>query len=120
MPGSRFQQLAEEAKKHIREISSVEAKQKLDRGQGAQLIDVREADEWAKGHAAGALHLSKGVLERDIEKAVPDVQTDLILYCGGGSRSALAAENLGRMGYNNVWSLVGGFKGWREAGLPVE
>lgn len=118
--GERFNQIAAEAKKRIREISPGDAKQKLEAGGDSRIVDVREADEWAKGHAAGAVHLSKGVIERDIEKIAPDVQTELILYCGGGSRSALAAENLQRMGYQNVWSMAGGMKAWRDAGLPVE
>ena len=84
------------------------------------LVDVREDSEWAAGHAAGAIHLSKGVIERDIEKTIPDKSAKLVLYCGGGFRSALAADNLNKMGYANVISLDGGWKAWNEAGLPVE
>ena len=87
---------------------------------GALLIDVREDSEWARGHAAGARHIGRGVIERDIEREVPDHAAELILYCGGGYRSALAADNLQRMGYTNVSSLAGGWKAWREAGAPVE
>lgn len=84
------------------------------------LVDVREESEWAAGHAAGAIHLSKGIIERDIEKTVPDKSTKLVLYCGGGFRSALVADNLNKMGYNDVISLDGGWKAWKEAGLDVE
>ena len=87
--------------------------------EGAVLIDVREGDEFAKGHAKGAIHLSKGVVELRIEETVPDVATPIICYCGGGSRSALAADNLQKMGYTNVASMAGGFKAWKDAGLPT-
>jgi len=89
---------------------------------GAQhmLVDVREDSEWAAGHAAGAVHLGRGIIERDIEKTVPDKNTTLVLYCGGGFRSALAADNLRKMGYTNPISLDGGMRAWKEAGLPVE
>ena len=88
--------------------------------EGHVLIDVREDHEWAEGHARGALHLSKGIIERDIETRVPDKSTKMVLYCGGGYRSALAADELGKMGYTDVISLEGGWRAWREAGLPVE
>jgi rhodanese-related sulfurtransferase len=117
---SRFKQLTDDAKQHIREISVSDVKQKLDRGHKCRVIDVREDHEWAKGHVPGATHLGKGVIERDIEKSVPDPETELILYCGGGSRSALATESLQKMGYANVYSMQGGMKDWRDAGLPIE
>lgn len=120
MSNSRFKQLTDDAKQHIREISVSDVKQKLDRGHKCRVIDVREDHEWAKGHVPGATHLGKGVIERDIEKSVPDPETELILYCGGGSRSALATESLQKMGYANVYSMQGGMKDWRDAGLPIE
>lgn len=120
MATSRFSALVADAKQRVREITPDEMRVRLARGDRLQVIDVREESEWAQGHAAGALHLSKGTVERDIENRVPDTTAELVLYCGGGSRSALAADNLQKMGYTNVWSLSGGFKGWREAGLPTE
>lgn len=117
MPSARFVKLVAESKSCIREISADEASQQ--QAAGAVLIDVREAEEFAKGHAGGALHLSRGVLELKIEDAVPDINTPVICYCGGGSRSALAAESLQKMGYTNVASLAGGFKAWKEAGLAT-
>ena len=104
----------------VREITVAEVRTKLDRGEPLTIIDVRERDEWDAGHVPGAVHLSKGVIERDIEKAVPDPHAELVLYCGGGSRSALAADNLQKMGYDRVWSLIGGMKGWRDDGQQVE
>ena len=115
-----FLKLVEEAKKRIHEISVEATLERLDSGEGARLIDVREDHEWEAGRAAGAEHLSKGIIERDIEKAVPDKGTELILYCGGGYRSALAVETLQRMGYYDVSSMAGGWKAWNEAGAPVE
>jgi len=114
----RFQKLSAEAKKNIREVTAGEARERQKKGE--LLMDVREAEEFAKEHAAGAVHLSKGMLEVKIEEKVPDPLTPIILYCGGGNRSALAAENLQRMGYANVVSLAGGFKAWQEKGLPTE
>jgi len=116
--GARFKQLADEAKSRIREITPAEAQQLQARG-GA-LVDVRETEEFARGHAKGAIHLSKGLVELRIEDFVPDVATPVMCYCGGGSRSALAAENLQRMGYTNVSSVAGGFKAWTDQGLPTE
>lgn len=116
--GSRFQALVAEAKSRIEEVSPAEAAARHTRG--AVLIDVREADEFAKEHAAGALHLSKGMIELKIEAQVPDPATPIVCYCGGGSRSALAAENLRRMGYTSACSMIGGFKAWREQQLPTE
>jgi rhodanese-related sulfurtransferase len=114
----RFQQLVAQAKEHIREVTPAEAR--AQQQQGAVLIDVRESDDSAASRAAGALPLSKGVLELKIEQHVPDPATPILCYCGGGSRSALAAESLQRMGYTNVASVAGGFKAWQQAGLPVE
>ncbi len=114
----RFHELVADAKTRIREVSVDEALR--EQQQGAVLIDVREAEDSAKSRAAGALPLSKGVLELKIEEHVPDVNAPILCYCGGGSRSALAAENLQRMGYTNVASVAGGFRAWQQAGLPVE
>ena len=116
--GPRFMKLAAEAKAHVKEATPEEAKQKQQGG--AMLIDVREAEEFQKERAAGAVHLSKGTLEMKIEKEAPDVATPIVLYCGGGNRSALAAENLQRMGYTNVASMAGGFKAWKDKGLATE
>ena len=115
-----FLKLVAEAKKRIHEISVEATLERLEEGDDVRLIDVREDHEWAAAHAAGAEHLSKGIIERDIEKAVPDFGTELILYCGGGYRSALAAETLQRMGYYDVSSIAGGWKAWKEAGAPIE
>jgi rhodanese-related sulfurtransferase len=115
-----FLKLVEEARRRIHEISVEQARERLEAGEGARLIDVREDNEWEAGHAAGAEHLGKGVIERDIERLVPEKSTELILYCGGGYRSALAAETLQRMGYYDVSSMAGGWSAWTEAGAPVE
>ncbi|HYG79470.1 MAG TPA: rhodanese-like domain-containing protein [Pyrinomonadaceae bacterium] len=115
-----FLKLVEEAKRRIREISVEETLERLEADEGARLIDVREDHEWEAGHAAGAIHLGKGVIERDIERLIPDQSTELILYCGGGYRSALAADTLQRMGYYDVSSMAGGWRAWKEAGAPVE
>ena len=113
-----FLRLADDAKSRVREVDVEQALERV--RQGARLIDVREDNEWQRGHAAGAEHMGRGVIERDIETAVPDHSAELILYCGGGYRSALAADNLRRMGYTNVYSLAGGWRAWKEAGAPVE
>jgi len=118
MSGPRFKKVTDEAKRNISEISVGDAAKR--QADGALLVDVREADEFAKGHAKGAVGLSKGVLELKIEAMAPDDSTPILCYCGGGSRSALAAESLKRMGYTDVASVVGGFKAWQEAGLPTE
>ena len=115
----RFLQIVDDAKKRIRELSVDEVKEKLDKREKFLLIDVREESEWAKGHLPGAIHVGKGIIERDIEERVPDVNTPLVLYCGGGFRSALAADNLQKMGYTNVLSMDGGVRGWREKGFPL-
>jgi rhodanese-related sulfurtransferase len=116
---SQFLKLVEDAKRNVKETNVAEVKRRGDAGEKFLLIDVREDNEWAKGHLPGALHLGKGIIERDIEQRVPDTGAKLILYCGGGFRSALAAENLQKMGYTNVESMDGGWKGWVEAGLPT-
>jgi rhodanese-related sulfurtransferase len=113
-----FLALVNDAKSRIREIG-IDEYQKMPR-ESHLLIDVREDHEWAAGHAAGAVHLSKGIIERDIENQVPDKSAAMVLYCGGGFRSALATDALRRMGYTNVISLNGGWRAWNEAGLPVE
>jgi phage shock protein E len=118
MPSPRFKQLADDAKTRVREVSATEAAKQ--QASGAVLIDVRESDEFAKGHVKDAVHLSKGVIELRIEETVSNVATPIICYCGGGSRSALAADNLQKMGYTNVASMAGGFKAWKEAGNPIE
>jgi len=115
-----FLKLVNDAKSRIRETDIAGYQEMLTRGEKLLLIDTREDSEWAAGHAAGAVHLSKGVIERDIEAKVPDKQTRLVLYCGGGFRSALVADNLQKMGYRNAISLDGGWRAWQQSGLPVE
>ena len=115
----RFEKLCEDVKNNVRELTVDNVKAKLDKKEKFHLVDVREESEWAKDHLPQAVHLGKGVIERDIEKAIPQTDTPIILYCGGGFRSALAAENLQRMGYTNVWSMDGGIRGWREKGFPL-
>jgi rhodanese-related sulfurtransferase len=115
-----FLKIVEDAKTRIKEISIDEYQRMLAAGVAGQLVDVRENSEWVAGHAKGAVHLGKGVIERDIEKAFPDKRTKLVLYCGGGFRSALAADNIGKMGYTNALSLDGGWRSILAAGLPLE
>jgi len=115
----QFLKLVQEAKKCVKETNVAEVKRRIDAGEKFLLIDVREDNEWAKGHLPGAVHMGKGIIERDIEQRVPDTGAKLILYCGGGFRSALAGENLQKMGYTNVESMDGGWRGWVEAGLPT-
>ncbi|MFN2420583.1 MAG: rhodanese-like domain-containing protein [Gemmatimonadota bacterium] len=117
---NRFASLVQEAKARIKEASVDEIKARLDRGERFYLIDVREESEWGRGHVPSAGWLSRGILETQIERAIPDAESDIVLYCGGGSRSALAAESLQRMGYTNVTSMDGGFGGWVRAGYPIE
>ena len=112
--------LVEDSKARIRELDSPGLLRKLQQKASFQLIDVREADEYASGRIPGAQHLSKGIIERDIETAVPDPNAEIVLYCGGGFRSALAAESLQKMGYTKVWSLAGGWREWLAAGHPTE
>jgi rhodanese-related sulfurtransferase len=114
-----FLKIVADAKARVRETNVQEVKKRLDAGEAFVLIDVREDNEWAKGHVPGAVHMSKGVIERDIENAVPAKTTPLVLYCGGGYRSALAADNLQKMGYSDVISMDGGWRGWTEAGFPT-
>ena len=114
-----FLEIVNDAKSRIREISPAETLRKLERGDVFQFIDVREDNEWDKGHARGARHLGKGIIERDIEREVPDHNAEIVLYCGGGYRSALAADALQKMGYTRVLSMSGGYKEWAASGLPV-
>ncbi len=114
-----FLRLVEDAKMRIRETNIQEVKERLDASEKFILLDVREESEWARGHLPGAIHLGKGIIERDIEQRVPDKNEPLVLYCGGGFRSALAADNLQKMGYTNVLSMDGGWRGWTEAGYPT-
>jgi rhodanese-related sulfurtransferase len=116
---SQFLKLVQDAKKNVKETNVADVKRRSDAGEKFLLVDVREDNEWAKGHLPGAVHLGKGIIERDIEQRAPDTNAKIILYCGGGIRSALAAENLQKMGYTNVESMDGGWKGWVEAGLPT-
>ena len=115
----KFLAIAHDAKKNVKETTVLDVKSRLDKGEKLLLIDVREESEFATDHIPGAIHLSKGVIERDIELAVPELTTQIILYCGGGFRSALSAENLARMGYSNVISMDGGIRVWRENGFPL-
>jgi rhodanese-related sulfurtransferase len=114
-----FLRLVDDAKSRIREVSVDETRQKLESG-SARVIDVREESEWAAGHIRGAVYLGRGVLERDIEQRVPNKNAELILYCGGGFRSALSADNLQKMGYTNVASMAGGWRQWKAEGGPIE
>jgi rhodanese-related sulfurtransferase len=115
----RFLKLVEDTKRRVRETTVDAVKARLDRGDKVALIDVREESEWAKDHLPGAIHLGKGIIERDVETRFPNTGTELVLYCGGGFRSALAAENLQKMGYTNVISMDGGIRGWRDKGYPT-
>jgi rhodanese-related sulfurtransferase len=115
----RFLQIVEDARSRVNEITLDDVKKKLDRGETFLLVDVREESEYAADHLPGAIHLGKGIIERDIENRVPDPATPLVLYCGGGFRSAMAADNLQKMGYTNVLSMQGGIRGWRERAFPL-
>jgi rhodanese-related sulfurtransferase len=115
-----FLKIVNDAKTRIKEVTVAETRERLSANSNAKLIDVREDNEWNAAHAAGAIHLGKGIIERDIEVTAPDKSAELILYCGGGYRSALAADVLQQMGYTNVWSMAGGWKAWKESGAPVE
>ena len=114
-----FLALVDDAKRRIREVTVADVDRRRRAGDTFELIDVREEEEWRRGHLPGARHLCKGVIERDIETAVPDRSARIVLYCGGGFRSALAADNLQRMGYARVESMDGGWRAWTAAGLPV-
>jgi rhodanese-related sulfurtransferase len=115
----QFLKLVEDVKKRVRELTVDQVRAKLDRGERFHLVDVREDSEWAKDHLPGAVHLGKGVIERDVEQAIPDPSAEIVLYCGGGFRSALAADNLQKMGYRNLYSMDGGIRGWREKKYPL-
>ena len=115
-----FLKIVNDAKSRIKEVTVAETRERLAANRSGLLIDVREDHEWNAAHAAGAIHLGKGIIERDIEKTIPDHAAEIILYCGGGYRSALAADALQQMGYKNVISMDGGWKRWRELGYPTE
>ena len=115
----QFLKLVQDAKKRVKETNAPDVKRRVDAGEKLLLIDVREDNEWAKGHLPSAMHLGRGIIERDIEQRIQDAGAKLILYCGGGFRSALVAENLQKMGYSNIESMDGGWKGWLDAGLPI-
>jgi len=115
-----FLKLVNDAKSRVREVTVAETQERMAANGDARLIDVREDNEWSDDHAAGAIHLGKGIIERDIEAAVSDKSTELILYCGGGYRSALVADVLQNMGYKNVFSMAGGWKAWKESGAPMK
>ncbi len=115
----RFLRLVDDAKRRVRELTVDQVKEKLDRGERFHLVDVREESEWARDHLPSAIHLGRGIIERDIEKRLPDTGAEIVLYCGGGFRSALVADNLQKMGYTRVISMDGGIRGWRERGYPL-
>lgn len=115
-----FLDIVNDAKTRVRETSPEDVRRRQERGERFYLVDVREDSEWERGRALGALHLGKGVIERDVERAIPNYDEEIVLYCGGGYRSALAADALTKMGYKNVISMDGGWKRWRELGYPVE
>ena len=115
----RFLSLVNEAKKHVKETNVADVKRRMDAGEKFVLVDVREESEFCNDHLPGAIHLGKGVIERDIESRIPDLDAEIVLYCGGGFRSALAADNLQKMGYKNVISMDGGIREWREKGYPL-
>lgn len=115
-----FEAICIDAKTRVKEITVQETKAKLDAGEKFLFVDVREDNEWALGHAAGATHIGRGILERDIHNFAAEKDAEMVLYCGGGYRSALAADNLQKMGYTNVLSMIGGIKAWREASYPEE
>jgi rhodanese-related sulfurtransferase len=115
-----FLKIVQNAKSRIRELTIDQVWSKLSKGERFHFVDTREDDEWRAGHAKGAVHIGKGVLERDVETKIPDKNAEIVLYCGGGFRSALAADALRQMGYTNVFSMDGGIKGWREKKLPEE
>ena len=116
----RFLGIVEDALSRVKEIGVGAVKKKIDGGEDFHLFDVREESEWDKSRLPRAIHLGKGIIERDIEKTVPESGADIVLYCGGGFRSALAADNLAKMGYTNVWSMAGGVRDWKEAGFALE
>ena len=115
-----FLKMVDEAKRHVRECTVDDVKARLDRGEQFVFVDVREDKEYEADHARGAIHIGKGVIERDIEAKIPDKDADIVLYCGGGFRSALAGEAIKKMGYTKVTSMDGGIRAWRERGYPLE
>jgi rhodanese-related sulfurtransferase len=115
-----FLKLVDDAKSRVKETTPEEVRKRQEAGEQFHLVDVREDNEWEKGHAAGALHLGKGIIERDVETSIPDHDAEIVLYCGGGYRSALAADALQQMGYTKVISMAGGWKRWQELGYPTE
>ena len=115
---AEFLQVVDDAKSRVREVDVAETRQRMN--EGAELIDVREDNEWEAGHAAGARHMSRGIIERDIVQTYSNKDTELILYCGGGFRSALAADMLQKMGYSKVFSMAGGWKSWKDSNAPIE
>ena len=115
-----FLKVVNDAKSRINEVNVADTRERMANSPDTKLIDVREDHEWNAAHAAGAIHLGKGIIERDIEATAPDKSSELILYCGGGYRSALAADVLQQMGYTNVWSMAGGWKAWKDSGAPIE
>ena len=115
-----FLKLVEGAKRHVKELNVEQVAEKVKRGDKFHFVDVREDEEWKAGRAKGSIHLGKGVIERDIETKIPNLNDEIVLYCGGGFRSALAAESIQKMGYTNVLSMDGGIRGWRDAGLPED
>jgi rhodanese-related sulfurtransferase len=115
-----FLKLVDDAKSRVKQTNPEEVKARLDQGERLLLVDTREDNEWDKGRIAGAVHMGKGIIERDVESRVPDKGTEIILYCGGGFRSALSADNLQKMGYTNVVSMDGGWRRWKELGYPTE
>ena len=117
---SGFLNLVNDAKSRVRETTPEAVRRRQETGDRFHFVDVREDGEWERGRALGAIHLGKGIIERDIERAIPDRDEEIVLYCGGGFRSALAADTLAKMGYTNVASMDGGWKRWRELGYPVE
>ncbi len=117
---TRFVEIVDDAKSRVRQNDVQTVKAMLDTDRRFYLVDVREDNEWNAGHLPRAIHLGKGIIERDIETAIPGLDAEIVLYCGGGYRSALAADHLQQMGYTNVWSMDGGIRGWHEAGYPIE
>jgi len=115
---AEFLAVVEDAKTRVKEVSVENAVERMNHD--AKLIDVREDNEWDASHATGAVHMARGIIERDVVQTFPEKDTELILYCGGGFRSALAADMLQKMGYTNVWSMAGGWKAWKDAGGPIE
>jgi rhodanese-related sulfurtransferase len=115
----KFLKIVTDAKSRVKETNVADVKKRREAGEKFLLVDVREESEWANGHVTDAIHLSKGIIERDINKLIPDASAKVILYCGGGYRSALAADNIQKMGYSNVESMDGGFAAWQQAGLPT-